>query len=218
LGSYTEFWTSNRAGLYAVGEAVDNEAPYLLAKYRLPAVWLALFDVDDMQVFCDLRNKDGLEVHLAGPRDVASRRLARRSDWLLHRFPSLRPEWLAQFQAWLDGLHDAYVHMSTADVACMTFSLEEWAEELPRILRMFDEPLVAPAAALEPPAPSEGLMRSLARWWHGTARAAAAPKQLTGWDRYSRHFVDRDLTDSPAAWAYLGGNGSDKPVPWDSGD
>lgn len=218
MGNYTEFWASNRPSVQPPGIDLDDHAPYLLAKYRLPAVWLALFDVDDLQVFSDLRDKDSLEVHLASPRDVASRRLAQRSDWLLHRFPSLQPEWLAQFQGWIDGMPEAYVHLATMDVASMSFGAGEWAEELPRILRMFDEPPVAEPATSEPPAPSGGVLRSFARWWRGAAREASASKEPTGWDRYSRQFLDPDLADSPAAWAYLGGNGSDKPVPWDSGD
>ena len=219
MGHYAELWASDHPTVSPRGVFLENDAPYLIVKYRLPAVWLALFDVDDVQVFSDLEEHDYLHVHLASPRLAALERLARRTDWLRGRFPMLQPAWLAQFKDWLAGLSEAYVHLDTNDIASMAMGHEEWAEELPRVLRMFDEPAATPAPPPEPPAPPGGLLGSVARWWRSAPPPAPAePAPLTAWNRFDRQFGDASLEKSPAAWAFLGGNGSQRPVPWDSGD
>jgi len=218
VGHYAELWASDHPTLSPPGEFLEGDAPYLIVEHRMPAVWLALFGVDDVQVFSDLDDQVSLHVHLATPRQAALERLALRADWLKARFPTLQPAWLALFQSWLAALPQAYVHMDTEDVACMDMSEEAWAEELPRVLRMFDEPLAAPAPPA-PPTPSGGLLGSVARWWRGAPPPAAAePAPLTGWARYERQFGDGSLERSPPAWAFLGGNASVRPVPWDGGD
>lgn len=219
MGHYAELWASDHPTVPPPGVFLADDAPYLIVKYRMPAVWLALFDVDDVQVFWELDDHDYPHVHLASPRQAALERLARRADWLQARFPKLQAAWLAQFQSWLAALPQAYVHMATDDIAAMGTGDEEWFDELPRVLRMFDEPLAAPPPPPVTPAPPGGLLGSVARWWRGgQPPVAAAPASLTGWNRYDRLFRDSSLDESPAAWAFLGGNGSNRPVPWDSGD
>lgn len=233
MGHYTDFWASNHPMLPPRGMFPAQDAPNLTAKYRLPAVWLALFDADDLQLFSDLHERDlclecvdaddplassdfDVSTHLASPREAALQRLERRSDWLLRRFPTLQPLWLEQFRGWIGAMPEAYVHVSTDDVACIFFSAAEWGRELPLILRMFDEPFVAPASPVA--APPGALDRSLAHGRRDGAAAIVEPSTLTGWDRYRRNFLDPGLAGSPAAQDYLGRSNGSMSVPWDCGN
>jgi len=41
-------WASDHPTLSPPGEFLEGDAPYLIVEHRMPAVWLALFGVDDV--------------------------------------------------------------------------------------------------------------------------------------------------------------------------
>jgi hypothetical protein len=229
LGNYTEFYAENRPSLGPRGIFLTEGAPYLSAKYCLPVVWLALFDADDVQVFTDLRDHDDLHVHLASPREAALARLARRRLWLLAHYPRLRPVWLDQFEGYVAAMTQSHVHLSTMEVASMVYGAEEWAMELPLILRMFEESPLAPQPSLgplptpmPPPAAGSGLLYGLAAWWRAAPRAPAPPARTmatSGWDRFSKHFREEGLDRADVeVWQFLGAGEDEPPPPWYAGE
>lgn len=238
MGHYAELYATNHFTAPPRGQWMGEDAPCLTVKYRLPAVWLALFEPDDVQVFHtfdDPDDREWLAVHVATPREAALRRLAARRPWLLAHFPTLREEWLQQFEQWLRALPQGWVHLSTDDIAGMVFSPDEWAEELPRILAMFDDaqppssrpPSLGPLPTYAPPPPPpESTIAKLARWWRREPAPPTPRRERTpapeprpghaaadGWKRYNLHFASDDLARSPQAWAFLG-SGEDGTVTW----
>ena len=137
MSCIAELYFSNSTDAPGAGE-LDPSSPYLQSpSYQIPALWLALFEPKDL---FDVQREDDDESfpYAVKRRADAILALARRSEVLKRALPSLRQEWLEQFQAFLESAQFEYVHMDTSDIGQMAGSWDEWKESLISML----EPLV----------------------------------------------------------------------------
>src|SRR6185369_212892 len=194
MGSFSELYFSDTRTLPQQGD-LSEASPYLLSKYHVPLLWLALFEPKDITV---IPEEDGVEsrVYLVKDRTEAIRALETREAALLARFPKLKPLWLAQFKTLLEQTPLQYVHADTNEIGGMVGTGTEWQSTLQKMLGIFSTP--------SGPAPSFfdkllGRLRASGSW--------AVFNKLLGTAFHG------SAGDEP--WPYCGGSATDVPMAWE---
>lgn len=178
MASYSELLFSSTAAPPGSGELV-GDAPYLVSRYHLPLLWLALFDRSSLQPAVD--GEDAYEGYFAAPVDLAIHFLISRQAFLLGAFEHLDFVWLAQFKQFLLDAQHTYVHLDCREVAAGQFTPAEWAVELSTVLEMFEK---------DPVQAKNGLIRYRELFGMG-----ASTKQKESWA-----FCGVSGTELPASW------------------
>ncbi|HET7154387.1 MAG TPA: hypothetical protein VFI87_03360 [Hyphomicrobiaceae bacterium] len=196
MGNYSELYFAGKKAPPKRGE-LSNDSPYLLSKYHVPLLWLALFDPKDI-VDIPVDGGEDVNPYLVKARDEAVVMLTSREPWLLSNFKNLKSLWVSQFKAVLEGADFDYVHLDTSDIGSMVGSGEEWKSLLGKILRMFSEQV--------PQEASPGLF----------GRLFAKPKEQTSWDVFNQRLGSAFNGDRGAQpWPYCGASGTDETMPWE---
>jgi len=197
MGNYSELYFSDSNEVLPPGALEGSESPYLLAKYHVPILWLALFqptDIVDKVI-------EGGETwpYLVKDKQEAATLLSSREEFLLSNFPFMRPEWLTQFNSLVLQTNLRYVHMDSSDVGTMDGDgPESWRSCLETMLSMF--------SVETPPKPTSLLGRLFRR----TPTDPGLELSLCIGSSYRGK-------DGKQPWAYCGGSGTNEPMPWEAG-
>jgi hypothetical protein len=135
MGEYSALYLTNDVSLPVRGGLTG--CPYLLSKYHIPLLWLALFSDRDIR---DVEDPDdgALWPYLVKRRQDAVEMLHSRIDVIESAFPGLQRRWVDQFMALLNTSAFGFVHLATSEIGSMSYSGPEWREKLATLLDVFD--------------------------------------------------------------------------------
>lgn len=137
MGSYSYLYFSDAKAEPGQGE-VSDDSPFLLSNSRLPLLWLALFQREDIIDVPDPGEPDVLWPYLVAPRTGAMAALAARRSLLTSRFPAMDSRWFDQFAAMVAHAPLAFVHLDTMEIGSVFGTGSEWRQILATLLGMFE--------------------------------------------------------------------------------
>lgn len=137
MGSYSELYFSDVMTKPGEGE-LSETAPYLLSRYHLPLLWLALYRRENLTEVPEPSEPANLWPYLVAPRTEALATLAARRELLVLHFPSMKPLWFDQFTAMLEQTPFAFVHLDTMDIGSVLYAAPQWRQVLEALLGIFE--------------------------------------------------------------------------------
>ena len=197
MGNYSELYFSEEKTPPTPSQLQSSGSPYLLSKYHIPLLWLALFRSADI---VSLKDEDGEEEwpYLVAERESALLLLGTREGFLQSNFPSLDLSWLQLFKSLLEQTPFKYVHVDTSQIGGMVGSGHEWHRELELILGMF-----SPA-----PAPPPTFLEKLLR-----IQTQSKGREWSLFDKRLGSVFQGASAKEP--WAYCGSSGTDDEMAWE---
>lgn len=194
MGNYSELYFTN-SSIPVTGKELEESAPYLTAKYRLPLFWLAMFDSSDI-VDGPITGGDSWP-YLVKHKDQALRLLGTRNQWLQENFPMLNPVWLEQFKNFIIKTPYPFVHLNTEDIGCVISTSSEWRIQLEAMLGIFFENRAPPPTFFE--------------------RLLKRSKTNDSWSTFNRIFGSaHEGQESKEPWTYCGASATEQLAPWES--
>ena len=198
MGNYAYIRLSNTA--YPRTKAAVNEAtPIFSAVYRLPILWLSLFDASDITLL-EFRKgvdyssykpgNDTITAPIVRTKSAALLLMNERRSWLTTAFPELKTEWIDEFEKLLNDSDQLYVYLDSWEVSWLIATSEAWSVELRRMLGMFREPALVFRSS------DEGLCLPFEE---GMARI-----ERSGWDNYVVRFGTHELGSQANIFGFIG--------------
>lgn len=196
MGNFSELYFSDNKEVLPPGALEGSDSPYLLAKYHVPILWLALFQPSDL---IDRVIDDGETwPYLVKDRQDAAALLSSRESFLLSNFPLLKPEWLTQFKTLVSQSDFRYVHMDSSDVGTLDpGGPESWRNYHETALGMF--------SVAAPPKPTSLLRRLIRR-----------PPPNPGLELCRGIGSPYRGKEGRQPWRYCGGSATNDAMPWEA--
>ena len=194
MGHYSQLYLTNDGVTPERGELSRSATPYLLSKYHIPLLWLALFSSNDIREG-DIEGEAW--PYMVKGRHEAIALLRSRTAFMEQTFPGLEHSWVEQFDALLTGTPLEFVHLETCDIgALMCANGDEWRGELQEFLRIFD-----PRQSSSETFPERLLYKS---------------PQGPAWDKFITRFASAYAVDTPHEPSlYCGSSGADEDMEWE---
>ena len=193
MGNYSALYLTNSISQPGKGGLIGCPTPYLLSKYHIPLLWLALFSDSDIR---EIENQDdgALWPYLVKRRQDAVELLRSRMDVIESAFPGLQRLWVNQFISLLKTSPLEFVHLATSDIGGMYCSGPEWRKELETFLSIFAR------------AGTNEVVRS--------SLSTSAAKR--GWAHFNERFGPAYTGDAAREpWPYCGGSGTEEAMDWE---
>ena len=191
MSDYSELYLTNDVSRPGQGGLIG--CPYLLSKYHIPLLWLALFSGSDIR---DVENQDdgSLWPYLVKRRQDAVEMLHSRAGAIKSAFPGLQRQWVDQFTSLLNTSPFEFVHLATSDIGGMSHTGPDWREKLEALLSAFDQ------------AKTNEIV--------GNSLSTSAANQ--GWAHFNELFEPAYTGDAAGEpWPYCGGSGTREAMEWE---
>jgi hypothetical protein len=205
MGAYSHLVTFSERRPPEPGEHC-KDGMCLMARYHLPAFWLALFTAKDIvprRYWVVENDEDVLSdddwPYLVAEKASSLRLLESRSDYLMSAFSSDIRTGLRQFIDFLSADRQPFVQVCTLEIGSMVCTAPEWRSELQTMLSLFGEP--APRLDGDPDRPPQ---------------FEALPP---GWRKYTERMTARFRNDRKIDMNYFAGESEAVRTvpPWDPG-
>ena len=197
MGHYSELYFSDSSAQPARGAIGESAHPYLVSKYHVPLLWLALFATTDIVDGVPDDNEEAWP-YLVKSKSAALALLSSRGSVLAESFPALKPIWLQQFTSMVQRTGAEYIHLDTSDIGAMADRADSWRLSLEAMLRIFSVPPFSPAKSL-------------------VGRLLGLKNRSREWQVFNRLLGSAfSGADANEPWVYCGASGTDEEFEWET--
>ncbi|WP_431260236.1 hypothetical protein ACQ86G_08850 [Roseateles chitinivorans] len=209
MGDYAHLRTTDATSRADLESDDDSEGfAYLLMKYHVPVLWVALFEEADLrldEVIDEVRPPERHWILLAD-KARALQTLSRRTDPLRQMLGARIDPVLAQFTQHLEHARGSRVMLMTDEFSAMLEHAESvWDQELRFCIRTVSGESPAPAAVQVPLAQSEDDIATVGvRTSPHVVGLALAYDRWTDWGK-----------DDPSFVYWMAGGGATEDAPWE---